>query len=162
PNRVSTLLRSGVSHTNLGQAAGTSSLSPVPGRSLFAAATIATLAALPEQHNPPWERTLQPFCRLMMCIRHDYDTTTEYLYDRYCLINTANLTHSHCITKPYLQSQAVNLLDELILCNSPSHQADVVQQVNDGFELGRIASQSQWRYQTKSQQSGAEQPAPST
>ena len=43
------------------------------------------------------------------------------------LINTGKLSQWRSLTEPYLQSQGVNRLDELILCEAPAHEAEVLE-----------------------------------
>ena len=59
------------------------------------------------------------------------------------LINTGILSHWRGITEPYLQSQGVNHLDELILYDSPAHEAEVLEQVKGDFQVAKIVPSSQ-------------------
>jgi ComEC/Rec2-related protein len=56
------------------------------------------------------------------------------------LINTGKLSQWHSLTEPYLQSQGVNRLDELILCDASAHdEAEVLEQVKNALEVDKIA-----------------------
>jgi ComEC/Rec2-related protein len=55
------------------------------------------------------------------------------------LINTGRLSQWHSLTEPYLQSQGVNRLDELVLCDAPAHEVEVLEQVKNALEVDKIA-----------------------
>ncbi|MBV9107649.1 MAG: ComEC family competence protein [Verrucomicrobia bacterium] len=59
------------------------------------------------------------------------------------LINTGKLSHWRSITEPYLQSQGVNRLEELILCDTPAHEIQLLEQVNGGFQVAQIVPSPQ-------------------
>jgi competence protein ComEC len=61
-----------------------------------------------------------------------------HLKDRDWLINTGKLSQWRSLTEPYLQSQGVNRLEELILCGATAHQTEILQQVKTEFEVGKI------------------------
>jgi ComEC/Rec2-related protein len=54
------------------------------------------------------------------------------------LINTGKLSQWRSLTEPYLQSQGVNRLDKLILCDAPAHEAEILEQVNNDFQVGKV------------------------
>ncbi len=56
------------------------------------------------------------------------------------LINTGKLSQWHSLTEPYLQSQGVNRLDELILYDASAHgEAEILEQVKNALEVDKIA-----------------------
>jgi ComEC/Rec2-related protein len=59
------------------------------------------------------------------------------------LINTGKLSRWRGITEPYLQSQGVNRLDELVLCDTPAHEIQLLEQVNSGFQVAQIVPSPQ-------------------
>jgi competence protein ComEC len=59
------------------------------------------------------------------------------------LINTGKLSQWRGITEPYLQSQGVNRLDELILCDASPHEGAILEQVNNEFQIAKIVPSSQ-------------------
>jgi ComEC/Rec2-related protein len=61
------------------------------------------------------------------------------------LINTGRLSQWRSFTGPYLQSQGVNRLDELILCEATAHQAEVLEEVNSELKISEIVRASQWQ-----------------
>jgi ComEC/Rec2-related protein len=61
-----------------------------------------------------------------------------HLRDRDWLINTGKLSQWRSLTEPYLQSQGVNRLEELILCGAPAHQAEILEQVKNEFAVGKV------------------------
>ena len=61
------------------------------------------------------------------------------------LINTGKLSRWRGITEPYLQSQGVNRLDELILCDTPAHEIELLEQVNSEFQPAKIVPSPQWQ-----------------
>ncbi len=81
---------------------------------------------------------------------------------RDCLINTGRLSQWRRLTEPYLQSQGVNRLDEVLLCGTPTHQAQVLEQANSEFEVGRIVPSSRWQPGAQIQRSRLERSSPST
>jgi competence protein ComEC len=83
------------------------------------------------------------------------------------LVNTGKLSEWRRITEPYLQSQGVNRLDELILCDPPAYKVELVQQVNEGFKVLSIYPSfpwrdESWRDKTSTSRHIDEQPVPST
>jgi ComEC/Rec2-related protein len=54
------------------------------------------------------------------------------------LINTGKLSQWRSLTEPYLQSQGVNRLEKLILCGAPAHEAEILEQVNNDFQVGKV------------------------
>jgi len=61
-----------------------------------------------------------------------------HLKGHYWLINTGKLSQWHSLTEPYLRAQGVNRLDELILCEAPPHETEVLNQVNSEFQVTKI------------------------
>jgi ComEC/Rec2-related protein len=61
-----------------------------------------------------------------------------HLKDRDWLINTGKLSQWRSLTEPYLQSQGVNRLEELILCDAAAHEAEILEQVNNDFQVGKV------------------------
>ena len=61
-----------------------------------------------------------------------------HLKDRDWLINTGKLSQWQRLTEPYLRTQGVNRLDELIVCEAPPHEASVLNQMNHEFQVARI------------------------
>lgn len=78
------------------------------------------------------------------------------------LVNTGKLSEWRRITGPYLQSQGVNRLDKLMLCDAPAHEAELLEQVNDEFKVLSIYPPLQWQDETKPPRYIDEQPVPST
>jgi ComEC/Rec2-related protein len=64
------------------------------------------------------------------------------------LINTGKLSQWHSLTGPYLQSQGVNRLDGVFLCEASAHEAEVLEQVQKEFLVARIVPSSQWQVKT--------------
>jgi ComEC/Rec2-related protein len=60
------------------------------------------------------------------------------------LVNTGKLSQWNSRTAPYLQSQGVNRLDELVLCDAPAHQAEVLEQVISEFQVAKIVPSVHW------------------
>jgi ComEC/Rec2-related protein len=71
------------------------------------------------------------------------------------LINVGSLSHWRNITEPYLQSQGLNRLDELILLETPKHEAEVLEQAKSDFRIAKIISSSRWHPNILRQQFGA-------
>jgi ComEC/Rec2-related protein len=61
-----------------------------------------------------------------------------HLKDRDWLINTGKLSQWQRLTEPYLRSQGVNRLDELIVCEAPPREANVLNQMNHEFQVNGI------------------------
>ena len=61
------------------------------------------------------------------------------------LINTGKLSQWRSITEPYLRSQGVNRLDELILCDRAPHETELLQRVNSGFQVTQLGPSPQRR-----------------
>jgi ComEC/Rec2-related protein len=78
------------------------------------------------------------------------------------LVNTGKLSQWRSLTEPYLQSQGVNRLDELLLCGAPAQQAQVLEQANSEFEVGKIFPSFIWQPEAQIQRSRLEQSNPST
>jgi ComEC/Rec2-related protein len=55
-----------------------------------------------------------------------------------CLVNTGRLSQWRAITEPYLQSQGVNRLDTLILCNA--HPREATDQAKSEFQVDKVIS----------------------
>jgi ComEC/Rec2-related protein len=72
------------------------------------------------------------------------------------LINTGKLSQWHSLTGPYLQSQGVNRLDGLFLCDASAHEAEVLEQVQNEFQVARIVP-SQWQAEAHRQPFPVEQ-----
>jgi ComEC/Rec2-related protein len=77
------------------------------------------------------------------------------------LINTGKLSQWHSLTGPYLQSQGVNRLDGLFLCDASAHEAEVLEQVQNEFLVAKIIPSSQWQAETHRQHFPVEQCEPS-
>jgi ComEC/Rec2-related protein len=67
------------------------------------------------------------------------------------LINTGKLSQWHSLTGPYLQSQGVNRLDGLFLCDASAHEAEVLEQAQNEFLIAKIVPSSQWQLETHRQ-----------
>ena len=78
------------------------------------------------------------------------------------LVNTGKLSQWRTRTEPYLQSQGVNRLDELILCDTPAHEREVLDQVNGEFQVARIVPSSPSQADAQLRHSRIEQSNPST
>jgi competence protein ComEC len=77
------------------------------------------------------------------------------------LVNTGKLSQWRSLTEPYLQSQGVNRLD-VLLCGAPAQQAQVLEQANSEFEVGKIFPSFIWQPEAQIQRSRLEQSNPST
>jgi hypothetical protein len=75
-----------------------------------------------------------------------------HLKDRDWLINTGKLSQWRSLTEPYLQSQGVNRLEELILCGAAAHEAEILEQVNNDFQVGKVVSSFLPRAETRTVQ----------
>ena len=73
------------------------------------------------------------------------------------LFNTGKLSQWRSFTEPYLQSQGVNRLDELILCDAPAHEAEILEQVKIDFQVAKIVPSSQWLAEAQTQHFRIEQ-----
>jgi ComEC/Rec2-related protein len=69
------------------------------------------------------------------------------------LINTGRLSQWHSITEPYLQAQGINCLEELIRCDAPAHEAEVLQQATGEFQVGKIVPSLPWQDAAQTQRS---------
>ena len=78
------------------------------------------------------------------------------------LMNTGKLSQWHSFTEPYLQSQGVNRLDELILSDAAAHQAEVLEEVNGEFQVAKIVPSSPRRSDAERQHFQSEQPSPAS
>jgi ComEC/Rec2-related protein len=54
------------------------------------------------------------------------------------LINTGKAPQWHRVTEPYLQSQGVNRLDKVILCQASAHESGLLEQVIGELQVARV------------------------
>jgi ComEC/Rec2-related protein len=85
-----------------------------------------------------------------------------HLQGRDWLINTGKLSQWRRLTEPYLQSQGVNRLDELILCDAPAHETEILELVNNDFQVGKVVSSFLKRSQPKTVRFRIEPPGSNT
>jgi competence protein ComEC len=105
---------------------------------------------------------ISPSCLLqpdgITALSEGYDhVITLHLKGQDWLINTGKPSQWHSVTEPYLQSQGVNRLNKLVICDPPAHAAELLEQVSSEFQVDNIVPPSQGQVETQTKPSPAEQ-----
>ena len=80
---------------------------------------------------------MQPDRVTVLCAGSD-QVIHVHLKGHDCLINTGKLSQWRAITEPYLQSQGLNRIDTLVLCNA--HPREAADQAESEFQVDKVIS----------------------